>query len=257
MGVQPMDPVLTPAPTVSDSISRLLEPTVLSQPTLPLVTLPISLAHTRPALQCTALALPTMVHMIARSLTSLILALVRNISLRSTPWQLSNTLPDSDRDGGRNMGAASNTGSGYNTGSHGTHTGTGSGLTGSSHTGTAGSGLTGSSNTGSGYNTGATGSHGTHTGTGSGLTGSSNTGSGYNTGATGSHGTHTGTGSGLTGSSHTVGSNTYTGPNTRSSGNTGTYGSSSHTGYGDSTNAGPHSPSTANKADPTVGKCNL
>ncbi|KAL9120402.1 MAG: hypothetical protein Q9187_003045 [Circinaria calcarea] len=140
---------------------------------------------------------------------------------------------------------------------YGSSTGTGSGLTGSSHrdhglsgTGT-GSGMTGSSGShglsGAGTGTGLTGSSGNHglsgTGTGSGLTGSSGShglsGTGTGTGLTGSSGrdhglSTTGTGSGLTGSS----SRDY------DSSNTGTMGSN--------TTSGPHSSAMLNKLDPRV-----
>lgn len=155
---------------------------------------------------------------------------------------------DSDRDGSRNMGAASSTGSGYNTGvtgSHGTHTGTtGSGLTGSSHTG-SGPHQSSLANKADPRVDSSTGSHtiGSNTYTGPNTRSSGNTASGpHQSGVANTLDPRVDSTTGA----HTVGSSTHTGPNT------GTYGSSTHTGYGGSTNAGPHSSNMANKADPRV-----
>jgi hypothetical protein len=163
---------------------------------------------------------------------------------------------DSDLDGSRTVGNTT----------HGAHTGTTGGLTGTSHNthGTTG-GLTGTSHNTHGTTGGLTGtSHNTH-GTTGGLTGTS-----HNTTATGgphsssllnkvdptvntTTGTHTGTHTGAhtgTGAGFGAGTGEYSGThagNSHGNHHTGTTG-----GISNSTNAGPHDSNFANKLDPTV-----
>lgn len=167
---------------------------------------------------------------------------------------------DSDLDGGRHLGAKSDqrtagyTGTGTTGTTHtGTHTGTGAGIgagvgsgIGSTHTG---------AHTGVGHSTSGAG-YGTSTSTNAGPHSSSiankidprvdsTTGAYGTTGTTGTHSGHS-----TTGAYGTTGNTGLTGTHNHHT-TTGT-GAGYNSGIGHSTNAGPHNSNIANKVDPTV-----